>query len=1033
MEVISFPNSSLLNVKGSSSSEKKKRKKKRRKNQAIEFGNAESKETENCLGKESKLDFEANVENSLTKDADLVVEPKVNDSLESNSLMKGTISGGDLNVETVENNIGLESGLKGSGLNEQQEHSDRKGKRKRKRKKEQKEGPESVVELIGVKGNSLIDDKQRGSNLESGLEGVQLKEQPDDSERKRESMKERKEGVESVAELRDVKGNSLIDENQTGSNLKSGLEGVQLKEQPADYKGKRKGWRKRKMAKAGQFEKMDEKSVVEMSDGKEKSVTDEKQSDFHLESKVNVSLQSGLKEGENSLVKDAPLERDSHIEVLEKISSESGFKGSQLNEQPVGSKRKRKKKRNHKLAIDEQCRKLDAESVLELGDSKENSLIDEKQRDCHVEPKLSVSLESGLKEGANSDLGTLNNISLESGLKGTQLNEQTVQLLSKRQRKRKKQKMKRLRGDKYISSKRNDRDSSEAENKNMCPEPQRDPPQSASTDMVETQNLHVDRDLVSPEMEAIPSLSHGNGSYPFSVKENSLIDEKQRDCHTESKVSVSLESGLKEGANSDLGTLNNISLESGLKEGANSDLGTQLNEQMVELLSKRQRKRKKQKMKRLREDKYISSKRNDRDSSEAENKNMCPEPQRDPPQSASTDMVETQNLHVDRDLVLPELEAIPSLSHGNGSYPFSVKENSLIDERQRDCHTESKVSVSLESGLKEGANSDLGTLNNISLESELKGTQLNSKRNDRDISEAENKNICPEPQRDPPQSASTDMVETQNLHVDRDLVLPEMEVIPSLSNLAGVKDDIALKATAEQNSLSQTLYSSLGRIGFSGPKKKLLVLDLNGILVDVVQKPDGLRPNFRVSKKAVFKRPFCGDFLNFCFSTFNVAIWSSRTYKNVKKLVHRLMPKRKCNLLFCWHRRQCTVTRFKTIEDKKKPIVLKELRKVWEKHEGNLTWGKGEYDESNTLLLDDSPYKALRNPVNTAVFPYPFQYKDAGDSSLGPDGDIRKYLEGLAAAENVQKYVEQNPFGQPAITESNPHWDFYSQIIDYKK
>lgn len=51
-------------------------------------------------------------------------------------------------------------------------------------------------------------------------------------------------------------------------------------------------------------------------------------------------------------------------------------------------------------------------------------------------------------------------------------------------------------------------------------------------------------------------------------------------------------------------------------------------------------------------------------------------------------------------------------------------------------------------------------------------------------------------------------------------------------------------------------------------------------------------------------------------------------------------------------------------------------------------------------------------------------------SATGPGGDIRKYLEGLAAAENVQEYVEQNPFGQPAITKSDPHWDFYCQIID---
>ena len=67
---------------------------------------------------------------------------------------------------------------------------------------------------------------------------------------------------------------------------------------------------------------------------------------------------------------------------------------------------------------------------------------------------------------------------------------------------------------------------------------------------------------------------------------------------------------------------------------------------------------------------------------------------------------------------------------------------------------------------------------------------------------------------------------------------------------------------------------------------------------------------------------------------------------------------------FMQNRKQCTITNFKTIEDKQKPLVPKELRKLWEKHLPNLPWEKGEYDESNTLLLDDSLYKALRNPVS---------------------------------------------------------------------
>lgn len=59
----------------------------------------------------------------------------------------------------------------------------------------------------------------------------------------------------------------------------------------------------------------------------------------------------------------------------------------------------------------------------------------------------------------------------------------------------------------------------------------------------------------------------------------------------------------------------------------------------------------------------------------------------------------------------------------------------------------------------------------------------------------------------------------------------------------------------------------------------------------------------------------------------------------------------------------CTETGFNTIENTEKPLVLKELKKLWEKQDPNLPWDKGVYAESNTLLLDDSPYKALRNPV----------------------------------------------------------------------
>ncbi|KAE9466614.1 hypothetical protein C3L33_01463, partial [Rhododendron williamsianum] len=144
-------------------------------------------------------------------------------------------------------------------------------------------------------------------------------------------------------------------------------------------------------------------------------------------------------------------------------------------------------------------------------------------------------------------------------------------------------------------------------------------------------------------------------------------------------------------------------------------------------------------------------------------------------------------------------------------------------------------------------------------------------------------------------------------------------------------------------------------------RKKLLILDVNGLLADIVHPPP-----------RIFKRPFCNDFLKFCFERFDVGIWSSRT------------------------------------------------KKLWEKHDANLPWGKGCYNASNTLLLDDSPYKALLNPKHTAIFPYSYDFKDSCDNSLGPEGDIQVYLRDLVAAGDAQNFPAHALLLPPTLSLSSP-------------
>ncbi|GJV47332.1 HAD-like domain protein [Tanacetum coccineum] len=200
--------------------------------------------------------------------------------------------------------------------------------------------------------------------------------------------------------------------------------------------------------------------------------------------------------------------------------------------------------------------------------------------------------------------------------------------------------------------------------------------------------------------------------------------------------------------------------------------------------------------------------------------------------------------------------------------------------------------------------------------------------------------------------------------------------------------------------------------------KKLIIFDVNGMLADIVcPRPKDVEADKYYHGKAVFKRPYLDDFLSFCFENFNVGIWSSRMKKNLDPVVDCLFGDLKKKLLFIWDASHCRNSGMRTLEDRYKCIVFKELRKVWEKNCSS--WVKGTFNESNTLLLDDSPYKALLNPKHTGIFPISYKYTDTNDDYLGPTGALRVYLEGFAAADDGRTYVEQNPFGED-VEEENP-------------
>lgn len=131
-----------------------------------------------------------------------------------------------------------------------------------------------------------------------------------------------------------------------------------------------------------------------------------------------------------------------------------------------------------------------------------------------------------------------------------------------------------------------------------------------------------------------------------------------------------------------------------------------------------------------------------------------------------------------------------------------------------------------------------------------------------------------------------------------------------------------------------------------------------------------------VGIRIIFKRPFCDAFLDYCFENFHVGIWSSVMEVNAHRILDFVCKRTKPKLAFVMGQRDCTETEFTVPGDRSWPLFLKELKKVCAR------FRPGVFNASNTLLVDDSPHKAVRNPSFTAVFPETYGSHNGDDTFL---------------------------------------------------
>ncbi|XP_014506667.1 uncharacterized protein LOC106766450 [Vigna radiata var. radiata] len=244
----------------------------------------------------------------------------------------------------------------------------------------------------------------------------------------------------------------------------------------------------------------------------------------------------------------------------------------------------------------------------------------------------------------------------------------------------------------------------------------------------------------------------------------------------------------------------------------------------------------------------------------------------------------------------------------------------------------------------------------------------------------------------------------------------------------------AVEAEEDGDRSSQICKIYVNGIEIRPLRKRLIILDVNGLLADVVcPPPEDHMADVTIEGRAIFKRPFYLDFLNFCFENFEVGIWSSRREQFVGRDIDYLIPPfLKNKLVFCWDGSYCTEAWIYK-QGKKSIVYSKDLRKLWQKGDPNLPWNKLYYNESNTLMLDVCPYRGILNPRTTTVYPLPFNYHD-NDNSLAQGGELRAYLQGLTEVDDMRKYVKEHPFGQEAINNASINWIRHSRyILEYRK
>ena len=196
------------------------------------------------------------------------------------------------------------------------------------------------------------------------------------------------------------------------------------------------------------------------------------------------------------------------------------------------------------------------------------------------------------------------------------------------------------------------------------------------------------------------------------------------------------------------------------------------------------------------------------------------------------------------------------------------------------------------------------------------------------------------------------------------------------------------------------------------PDSYFLILDMNGLLLEKRPSPNG-------QDRLYTLREDVGEFLEFYFKNFEVAFWSCCNQKNLKSMIQSL--KRACTPSLAQQLQRCPTFDQDwcdvVCDSNGDPVTkgpyffVKPLDTLFDHPDG--LKGKGASVDI-ILLIDDSPYKNVRNGMWSAVHPLPFHIINEPTGTAWFRHQLIPWLRRLKqSGQTVPRFCEANQgFGQ---------------------